>query len=75
MKVKIDISDKEKNILYRLFAVILSISNVAITYYSSIELDRIVKHPLLQVVVGMSLIYSTVFSIKAILNHYKYPNK
>ena len=42
MKIKVDITDKEKNILYRLFALILIIINLIGTYYSSITLDQLI---------------------------------
>ena len=35
MKIKVDITDKEKNILYRLFTLILIIINLIVTYYST----------------------------------------
>ena len=75
MKIKVDITDKEKNILYRLFTLILIIINLIVTYYSSIQLDRIVKQPFLQVIVSTILLYNLIFTSKAILIHYKYPNK
>lgn len=75
MKIKVDITDKEKNILYRLFALILIIINLIVTYYSSITLDKLIINQFLKAIVSTILLYNLIFTSKAILIHYKYPNK
>jgi len=70
MKIKLEFTDKEKHVLTRIFGIMLIISNAAVTYFSTEEIE---KHApdYLYVVIGMWMIYAWAYSSFAIFTHYK----
>ncbi len=70
MKLKLEITDKERHILYRVLAVVLFISNGIMLWYSAAPLDKIVPN-FLKAIVGISMLWVWGLSAVAIFKHYR----
>jgi hypothetical protein len=69
MKLKFETTKKEKHVFSIIFAFILIISNGAVAYFSTEELDKFIPD-YLNIVIGMWMWYSWGFSSYAIFKHY-----
>ena len=70
MKLKLEITDKERHILYRVLAVILLLTNTVTMWFCAPELDKyITEH--LAVVVGFWLVANLILTAVALFKHYR----
>ena len=70
MKLKLEITDKERHILRRVLAVVLIIANGAMMWYSVPELDKIIPD-CLKAITGVSIFWVWIFTSVAIFKHYR----
>ena len=70
MKLKLEITDKERHILYRVLAVVLFIANGIMMWYSAEPLDMIVPS-YLKVIVAISMLWVWFLSAVAIFKYYR----
>ena len=70
MKLKLEITDKERHILYRVLAVVLFIANSAMMWYSTPELDKIVPN-YLKAITGISMLWIWILTTVAVFKHYR----
>lgn len=70
MKLKLEITDKEKHNLYCVLGLILCIANGILMWYSISELDKIVPN-YLKVIVGISIFWVWILTTIAIFKHYR----
>lgn len=72
MKLKAEITDKEKYVLRRLLALALIVANGIMMWYSASELDRIIpNYNFLGVTIGVSMIWVWILTTFAIFKHYR----
>ena len=69
MKLKFETTEKEKSILYIIFAIILIIINAIMMWYSSEPLDKIIPNTL-KPICGIFMLCVWMFSSIAILKNY-----
>jgi hypothetical protein len=70
MKLKLEITDKERHILYRVLAVVLFIANGAMMWYSAPELDKIVPNYLKEIT-AISMLWIWILTTVALFKHYR----
>jgi len=70
MKIKLGITDKEKHVINRLFAVMLTITNGALMYCSAHELDKI-GSGFFKVIFAIGLVWVWILTSAAIFDHYR----
>ena len=70
MKLKLEITDKERHILYRVLAVVLFIANGAMMWYSAPELDKIIPN-YLKAITGISMLWVWILTTVAVFKHYR----
>lgn len=70
MKLNFEITDKEKHILYRIFAIILIVANGIMMWYSAPELDKIIPN-YLKPTTGICMLWVWGITTVAIFKHYK----
>lgn len=70
MKMKLEITDKDRHFLYRLLAVVLLATNTLTMWFCGPELDKYIKNPLTGIV-SLWLIASLILTGVALFKHYR----
>ena len=70
MKLKFEITDKERHILYRVLAGVLFVANGIMMWYSAPELDKILPN-YLKTITGISMLWIWILTTVALFKHYR----
>lgn len=70
MKLKFQITDKERHVLYRVLAVVLLLTNTATMWFCGPELDKYITGHF-AAVVGFWLVANLILTAVALFKHYR----